>query len=66
MELKDAIGSHIIPHCEGGRTTIDNLMVVRKTHNDKMGSMNALVYKEVYLNGDNNRLPQGNVLRKLA
>jgi hypothetical protein len=66
LELKDAIGAHIIPHCEGGRTTIDNLMVVRKTHNDKMGSMNALVYKEVYLNGDNNRLPQGNVLRKLA
>lgn len=66
LDLNDAIGAHIVPHCEGGRTTMDNLMVVRKTHNDKMGSMNALVYKQIYLNEIGNDLPKGKVLRALA
>lgn len=66
LDLKDAIGAHIHPHCEGGRTTVDNLMVVRKTHNDKMGSMNALVYKQIYLKEQGHDLPKGKVLRALA
>ena len=48
LDLNDAVGAHIIAHSEGGKTNRDNLMVCRKEHNDKMGSMNALDYKRVF------------------
>lgn len=48
LDINDAVGAHIIAHSEGGKTSRDNLMVCRKVHNDKMGSMNALVYKKLF------------------
>lgn len=54
LPLEDAVGAHIVAWSEGGSTTMDNLMVVRKEHNDKMGAMNALDYKKIYWNNRNN------------
>jgi hypothetical protein len=50
LKLEDAVGGHIVAHCFGGRTVIDNLAVVHKDHNRKMGSMNAEDYKQSILN----------------
>lgn len=46
--LFDAEIAHIISHANGGKTTPDNLVAVRKIHNRKMGTMNLYDYKEVY------------------
>jgi len=48
IHFSQAVGAHIIPHSEGGKTTYDNLMITTKFHNSKMGTMNALDYKEQY------------------
>lgn len=48
----DAIGAHIIPHCKGGQTNYDNLIVVSKEINDEMGTMTLNEYlgmKQMYM-----------------
>jgi hypothetical protein len=49
LKFEDAVAAHIIPHEEGGETTIDNIVIVDKKLNAKMGSMNAHDYKRMYL-----------------
>jgi len=49
LKPKDAAGGHIIPHCEGGTTTMDNLCVITKEDNQRMGSMDAHLYKAMVL-----------------
>lgn len=48
LPFESAVGCHIIPDCEGGTLEYDNLMVSSEFHNEKMGTMNALKYKEMY------------------
>lgn len=45
LKIKDAVGGHIVPHSQGGRTTIDNCMVCHKDENSNMGAMDALLYR---------------------
>ena len=47
LTMKDAQGDHIIPHCDGGRTTYDNLMMISTEHNQRKGSMSLEKYKEL-------------------
>jgi len=49
LSMNDAVGSHINAHSLGGKTTEENLVVVRKKHNTAMGEMNAIQYKELYM-----------------
>lgn len=46
LSIKDAVGGHIVPHSEGGKTTIDNCMVCHKDENSKMSSMDAFLYRQ--------------------
>ena len=48
LPFESVVGCHIIPDCEGGTLEYDNLMVSSEFHNEKMGTMNALKYKEMY------------------
>lgn len=48
LKFEDAVAAHIIPHEEGGATTPDNIVIVHKDLNSKMGSINAHLYKEMY------------------
>jgi 5-methylcytosine-specific restriction endonuclease McrA len=48
LMLEDAEAGHIIPHSEGGSTSLDNIVMIRRIHNSKMGSMNVETYKEMY------------------
>jgi hypothetical protein len=48
LKLEDAAGAHIIAHCNGGRTTMDNLWVVRSKYNKEMGSMDAREFKKIF------------------
>jgi hypothetical protein len=43
----DAVGAHIIPHCKGGPTTYDNLIVVSTQVNRDMGDMTLNEYLEI-------------------
>lgn len=45
LTLDEAEAGHIIPHSDGGLTTIENCKMIRKEHNRKMGSMNLYDYK---------------------
>jgi len=45
LTMKDAVGAHVIAHSNGGKTTVDNLVVVSKAHNTAMGTMPVDVYK---------------------
>jgi hypothetical protein len=48
----DAVGAHIIPHCKGGPTTYDNLIVVSTQINRDMGDMTLQEYldmKQMYV-----------------
>ena len=45
LNIKDAVGGHIVSHTEGGRTEISNCMVCHKDENTRMGSMNADMYR---------------------
>lgn len=45
LTMKDAVGAHVIAHSNGGKTTIDNLVVVSKAHNTAMGTQPVDVYK---------------------
>ena len=47
LTMKDAQGDHIITHCDGGRTTYDNLMMISTEHNQRKGSMSLEKYKEL-------------------
>ena len=49
IHFNQVVGAHIIPHSEGGKTEYDNLMITTKFHNTKMGTMNALEYKKMWL-----------------
>lgn len=49
LKPKDAAGGHIVPHSEGGTTTMDNLCVITKEDNQRMGSMDAHLYKAMVL-----------------
>lgn len=48
LKLEDAAGAHIIAHCNGGQTTIENLWVVRSKYNKEMGSMDAREFKMIF------------------
>ena len=48
LTMGEAEAAHIDPYAEGGATTRENILMVRKEHNRKMGTMNALQYKELY------------------
>lgn len=47
--MKDAAGDHIIPHSKGGKTTYENLAMVRKEYNQEMSSMDITLdqYREL-------------------
>jgi len=47
LDIKDAVGGHIVAHSEGGRTTIDNCMVCHKDENEKMGAIDATLYRQI-------------------
>ncbi|NBR25201.1 MAG: hypothetical protein EBU08_15780 [Micrococcales bacterium] len=49
LNIKDAAGGHIVPHSEGGTTTMDNLCVITKEDNQRMGSMDAHLYKAMVI-----------------
>lgn len=48
IPFQAVVGCHIVPHCDGGKTAYENLLISDKYHNTKMGTMNALEYKKVY------------------
>jgi hypothetical protein len=49
LMLDDAEAGHIVPHSDGGSTSLDNMVMVRRSHNSRMGSMNLETYKKMYL-----------------
>ncbi len=46
LDIKDAVGGHIVAHSEGGRTTIDNCMVCHKDENST-GAIDATLYRQI-------------------
>lgn len=48
LTMDEAEGAHIIAYSKGGKTEINNLVVVRAEHNRRMQDMNANDYKEIY------------------
>jgi len=51
LMMDEAEGGHIVSYITGGRSdvTADNLRMMRRIHNRKMGSQNARKYKEKFL-----------------
>ena len=49
LDIKDAAGGHIVPHSDGGKTEMSNLCVITKEDNQRMGSMDAHLYKAMVL-----------------
>jgi hypothetical protein len=49
LTMAEAEGGHIIARKNCGMRDYDNLVVVRKVHNQAMGTMNAKAYKEMWL-----------------
>ena len=47
LTMDDAVGAHVDAWSEGGKTTVDNLVVTSSYHNSKMGSLNVEAYKEL-------------------
>jgi hypothetical protein len=47
LDIKDAVGGHIIAHSIGGKSTIDNCMVCHRDENTRMGSMDAILYSQI-------------------
>ena len=45
LNYEDAEAAHIISHHHGGQSTRDNMVMVRKSHNRDMGTMNLNDYK---------------------
>lgn len=52
LKWEDAEAGHIIAHADGGQTTLENCAMIRKTHNQKMGTMSVTEYKELYQKGE--------------
>jgi hypothetical protein len=52
LSLENAVGAHVLAHTNGGKTSLDNLVVISEEHNNAMGSMDVETYKQWYL--DNN------------
>lgn len=48
LKMKDAVGAHKIAHTKGGKTTLDNLVVISAAHNSAMGSTDVETYKQWY------------------
>jgi len=48
LTLAESEAAHIIAHSLGGKTVIENLVMVRKIHNKNMGTMNVEEYKKIY------------------
>jgi len=62
LRLEDADASHIIPHAEGGPTTLNNCAMIRKDLNKAMGTSNAREWRRMWrkANGlDPNTPPPG-------
>ena len=47
LTMDNAVGAHVDAWSEGGKTTVDNLVVTSSYHNSKMGSLNVDAYKEI-------------------
>ena len=47
LTMDNAVGAHVDAWSEGGKTTVDNLVVTSKYHNTRMGSLNVEAYKEL-------------------
>ena len=52
LKFEDAIGCHIVSVDDDGKVEYDNLLISNHFHNKKMGTMNALKYKELWLKGE--------------
>ena len=50
LDIKDAAGGHLVAHSEGGKTIIENCMVCHKDENNRMGTMDALIYRSIRQN----------------
>lgn len=50
LKWEDAEAAHIIAHADGGQTTLENCAMIRKIHNQKMGTMSVTQYVEIYNN----------------
>ena len=48
LKLQDAVGAHKIAHTNGGKTSLDNLVVISAAHNSAMGSTDVETYKSWY------------------
>lgn len=48
LTFHDSIGAHIDGYSLGGKTNKKNCLMVRKTHNITMGSVDAKTYKKIY------------------
>lgn len=46
LTMKDAVGAHVKAHSNGGKTVLENLVVVSKAHNTAMGTQDVDVYKQ--------------------
>ena len=49
LTRENASGGHIVAHSEGGKTEMSNLCVISKEHNQRMGTMNADMYRQIWL-----------------
>lgn len=49
LPFEDSVAAHIEAHADGGKTVRENIVIVHKELNTKMGSMNLLDYKKLYL-----------------
>jgi hypothetical protein len=49
LPFEDSVAAHIEAHADGGKTTAENIVIVHKELNAKMGSMNLFDYKKLYL-----------------
>jgi len=49
LSMSEAEAGHIESHSNGGRSTMDNMRMIRKSHNRAMGTMNLEVYKQHWL-----------------
>lgn len=49
LTLDDAAAGHVVPYSKGGATDLNNNVMIRKIHNQQMGTMNLEEYKKWYL-----------------
>lgn len=45
LDLSEAAAGHLIAHCNGGKTTIENCRMIRKIYNSESGSMDLDIYR---------------------